>query len=210
MDRELKLMLTIILPFMFLVAALYGGGYYLREFTMTSQYEYEVSVEVEDDIHDVNITVPFPSELSDGDFILLEGWQTWIHQDEDRLSISAENMSAGEDNTLYLSMGTDEEIDAWEPLEDEPMLDPDANFTEFEVPDDSDAKRYYSYNYTGIQVSYEADDEVDIEISVELLGRNRWWLLDDVESRYHDKLSTEVEGEGEFTAQGHVEVGVGG
>jgi len=210
MESETKILVTVILPLMFLTAGIYGAGYYAREFTLTSEYEYKVRINPDGDIYNVNVTVPFPSNLSEGSFSHPEGWEPWINEEENKLSIAADNISAGSNSTLSLSMGADEEINAWNPLEKEPMLDPKANYTEFDPPDDSDADRFYRYNYTDvIEVIYEADNETEIEIYVELSGRSRWWLGDHIESQYYDRLSVNVEEEGEYPAEGYVETGIG-
>lgn len=212
MDSGIKLLLTIILPLMLLVGLIYGGGYYMREWTMTSEYEYEVGIDLDGDIQDVSVTVPFPVDLADGSFSHPESWETEIHEDENNLTISADNISANSNSTLSLTMGNDDEIDTWDPLDKEPMLDPEADFTEIECEPSSDpeAEGCYRYNYTSvIEVSYEGSNDTQIEISVKLTGTNQWWLLDNLESQYSDELAVDVDEEGKYAPAGQVKTGIG-
>ncbi|MEF8836001.1 MAG: hypothetical protein V5A76_07600 [Candidatus Thermoplasmatota archaeon] len=215
MDSGIKLLVTIILPLMLLVAVLYGGGYYMKEFTMTSEYEYEVTIETDGDLQDVNLTVPFPADLSGGSFSHVGGWnivETGIDEEENNLTISADKISANSTSTLHLSVETDDEISTYDPIEKEPMLDPEANFTEegCDPSNDTEADKCYSYNYTStIEVSYRGSPETQIDISVELTGMNEWWLLDNLKNQYSDRLSVQVESEGKYEPEGQVRTGIG-
>lgn len=216
MDSGIRILLTIILPFIVLLGFLYAGGYYMKDFTMTSEYQYEVRIEPDADISDVNVTVPFPSDLADGSFSRPKGWNTEIYEDENNLSISANNISADFNSTLSLTMKTDDEIRTWDPLEKEPLLDPEAKFTEVESDpsNDSEAEKCYTYNYTStIEISYESAEDTQVKISVKLTGMNEWWLLENLENQYSDKLSLDVEGRdkdyAKYDAEGQLKTGIG-
>ncbi len=209
MDSGLKITLFVIMPILLILAGLYGAGYYMREMTMTSEYEYELGIDPDEDIHNVSIKVPFPADLSEGSFSVPEGWEVEIQEGENMLHIEADDIYADSNSTLYLAMESEDEIRTWDPFGEEPMLDPESDFNETEPSSDSEAERCYSYEYTSIEVSYESDNATGLDIYVELSGRNRWWLLENLENQYSDRLSVHVEDEGEYDAEGLVKTGIG-
>ncbi|MFW6065154.1 MAG: hypothetical protein ACOC8Y_06235 [Candidatus Natronoplasma sp.] len=207
MDSGLKITLFVIMPILLILASLYGAGYYIREMTMSSEYEYEVGIDPDEDIYNVSVKVPFPAELSEGNFSVPEGWEVEIQEGENMLRIEADDIYADSNSTLSLTMKSEDEIRTWDPFDEEPMLDPEADFNETAC--DSEAERCYSYEYTNIEVSYESDNATALDIYVELSGRNRWWLLENLEDRYCDRLSVHVEGDGEYDAEGLLKTGIG-
>ncbi len=209
MDSGLRILLFVILPVMLMVAGLYGAGYYMREMTMRSEYEYEVGIDPDEDIHNVSLKVPFPADMLEGNFSTPEGWEVERYEGENMLLIEADEISADSNSTVSLTMRSEDEIRTWDPFDEEPMLDPEADFNETEPPSDSEAERSYNYEYTGIEVSYESDNVTGIDINVELSGINKWWLLDNLESRYSDRLSVHVEDSGEYDAEGLLKTGIG-
>jgi len=211
MDPEIKIILTVILPIMVVLSFAYGAAHFTRERTLTSEYEYEVSINPDEDIEDVTITVPFPSELSEGSFSYPDGWTSEIDEEEENnLLIYADYIPAGSNTTLHLTLHPDEEIDTQDPLNGEPVLDPRANFREVECDDsnESDQKRCYTYKSI-IGITYDSEEDIDIEIYVELSGTNHWWMLGDIENQYRDRLYVELEGEGRSLADGRLKTGIG-
>jgi len=213
MDPEIRIILTIILPIIIILSFSYGAAHFTKERTLMSEYEYRVNINPEEEIEDVNITitVPFPSNLSEGSFSpYLDGWTTEINEQGNNLSIYADYIPAGSNSTLHLSMRSDEEIDTHDPLNGEPVLGPKEDLTEVESDDSSDSDPEKCYTYTSIiEITYDSEEEIDIEIYVELTGTNRWWMLGDIENQYHDRLSVKVEGEGDFEAEGRLKTGIG-
>lgn len=213
MDVGIKIILVVILPLMLLMAVIYGGAYVLKERSNRSVYEYEVSISPEGDISNFSVKVPFPANLSDGGFSAPLDWVTEIDEEENMLLIEADEMYGGSRNKVSLILESDNEINTWDPLKEEPVLHPQADFNECDPPSDSDAERCYTYNYTDIAVIYESEDETEIEIIVELSGMNRWWILEELENQYHDSLIVSVEGQGEddieYEAEGNLKAGIG-
>ncbi|MBS3781382.1 MAG: hypothetical protein KGY66_01855 [Candidatus Thermoplasmatota archaeon] len=215
MDSGIKLLLTIILPALLILGSVYGLGNYVKGRTLTSEYEYEVVINPDEDIYNFTLEVPFPSDLSEGDISAPPQWNHTIDEDENMLRIEAEkieNIFGDRYRKLSLSIDTEDEIDTLDPWDNEPMLEPGSEFTKVECNSSDDSERLECYNYTGtVNATYDAESGTEVAISVELSGMNRWWLIEDIENQYFDRLSVDIEGdgEGEYTADGQVKTGMG-
>lgn len=211
MDPSIKIIVTIIIPIMIILSIAYGAAHFTKESTFDSEYEYEVVINPDRDISNLSLEVPFPSEMSKGTFSNPRGWTIGVYEDNNILLIEADYIYSDTNSSVSLSIRTDEEIDTREPLEEEFILDPEANFTETECEDSEiDPEKCYTYNYTGgLEITYDSDEDPDIEVYIELSGRNRWWMLGDMENQYSDCLLLIVKGPNEYSAEGELKTGIG-
>jgi len=211
MDSSIKIILTIILPIMIILSVAYGAAHFTKESTLASEYEYEVVINPDGDISNVSLEVPFPSNLTEGIFSNPRGWTIGVYEDDNILLIEADHIYSGSNSSLSLSMRTDEEIDTRQPIENEIVLDRKANYTETDCEStDIEPEKCYNYDHTGtLKITYESDEEVEIEIYIELSGMNRWWMLGDMENQYFDRLSVNVKNPSEYSAEGELKTGIG-
>ncbi len=220
MKTAFKVLILILVIIAVIAASIYVVMWDMKRSSYTSDYEYRVEINPDEDISNVTVLVPLPKELAGQNRSVPEGWEVEFVDNisvegkkyENVLSIEADEIPSGTYQTLTISMESDEEIDTEDPWGKEPMLEPKSNTTEVECdyPGASEKVRCYSYS-GGIFARFETEGEAQTHISVELYGTNSWWVGGWSGNEYFDRSITEIEGEatGHYETEGEVRTGVG-
>ncbi len=206
MKIEFKKLVPLMILILLIIATGYTVTWAMKGRSHTSEYEYQVTIESTFDLHDVLLLVPLPAEFSEEDMEYPESWDVVFYEKisyhENMLHIRIPHLAANTEGSLNISVDWIGEIDTADPWEKEPMLvDSKEEVTEVE-PD--------LYGYTmEVSAIYQAEERSKVNINIELIGRNRWWIFRWTGNEYRDILTVEIYGDGEgiYEGDGYVSTG---
>ncbi|MFP3871666.1 MAG: hypothetical protein ACOC55_05430 [Candidatus Natronoplasma sp.] len=215
-----KILGLIIIAVVIIAASIYIVMWDMKKSSYSSEYEYQVEIHPDRDIYNVTVMVPLPEELSEENITAPEDWDVIFNRSislggieyQNVLVITADRIEGGSYRSVYVSMGSEDDIDTKDPWEKEPMLEPKADTTEVECDYPGTSDDVECYEYTGeIFARFEAGEDARTNISVEIYGSNSWWVGGWSGNEYYDRFWREIEGSGEghYETEGDVRTGMG-